>query len=255
MKYKLLYSACFAAIVITSCGENKQDQATNGTSNQEYALPSTLSQQQQTNSQQTSTNDKIDMQPVTSNELTINPTNANVKVNPPHGQPGHRCDIAVGAPLDGSVQPTTNTQPVTISTQPTTNNVQPTTKSSGKLNPAHGEPGHRCDIAVGAPLDGSQSTTNNIQTTTQPITLSNTKDNGSKTATTGNSKLNPPHGQPGHRCDIAVGAPLDGSTATKANVQTTDPKKSLQYYPTTSINPTPAKSLSVDAVKKDSTKN
>lgn len=24
-----------------------------------------------------------------------------------------------------------------------------------KINPAHGEPGHRCDIAVGAPLDGS----------------------------------------------------------------------------------------------------
>lgn len=24
-----------------------------------------------------------------------------------------------------------------------------------KINPAHGQPGHRCDIAVGAPLDGS----------------------------------------------------------------------------------------------------
>jgi hypothetical protein len=24
------------------------------------------------------------------------------KINPPHGEPGHRCDIAVGAPLDGS---------------------------------------------------------------------------------------------------------------------------------------------------------
>lgn len=24
---------------------------------------------------------------------------------------------------------------------------------AGNLNPAHGQPGHRCDIAVGAPLD------------------------------------------------------------------------------------------------------
>ena len=28
-----------------------------------------------------------------------------VKVNPPHGQPGHRCDLQVGAPLDGSPAP------------------------------------------------------------------------------------------------------------------------------------------------------
>ena len=27
-------------------------------------------------------------------------------------------------------------------------------------------------------------------------------------APTGDAKLNPPHGEPGHRCDIAVGAPL-----------------------------------------------
>src|SRR5690554_5999803 len=30
-----------------------------------------------------------------------------------------------------------------------------TSAASGALNPAHGQPGHRCDIAVGAPLDGS----------------------------------------------------------------------------------------------------
>lgn len=51
------------------------------------------------------------------------------------------------------------------------------------LNPAHGAPGHRCDIAVGQPLD-------------------------SKPVPQNNANINPPHGQPGHRCDIAVGAPL-----------------------------------------------
>lgn len=51
------------------------------------------------------------------------------------------------------------------------------------LNPPHGEPGHRCDIAVGQPLNSAP-----VQQT--------------------NANVNPPHGQPGHRCDLAVGAPL-----------------------------------------------
>src|SRR5690554_7515045 len=29
--------------------------------------------------------------------------------------------------------------------------------------------------------------------------------------------LNPPHGQPGHRCDIAVGAPLEDRKSTRLN--------------------------------------
>ena len=87
-------------------------------------------------------------------------------MNPPHGQPGHRCDIAVGAPLNSAPaavntasvfknattaetpapQPG-NTQPVNI-----TNSATPATTAPG-MNPPHGQPGHRCDIAVGAPLD------------------------------------------------------------------------------------------------------
>ena len=67
--------------------------------------------------------------------------------NPPHGQPGHRCDIAVGAPLDGS-------SPVKIA--PQSNPAQAQSNSvmgeTGKLNPPHGQPGHRCDIKVGDPL-------------------------------------------------------------------------------------------------------
>ena len=90
---------------------------------------------------------------------------AGVALNPQHGQPGHRCDIAVGAPLNApatTIQPTVSaTPPTTLSTSPTTNTKidapkvvlpQANTSTAG-LNPKHGEPGHRCDIAVGAPLN------------------------------------------------------------------------------------------------------
>lgn len=89
-------------------------------------------------------------------------------MNPPHGQPGHRCEIAVGAPLNSKpVQPTATSQPVT---QPVTlnaptqapvtaNNQQPPVKTAPGMNPPHGQPGHRCDIAVGAPLNSPKAAT------------------------------------------------------------------------------------------------
>ena len=89
---------------------------------------------------------------------------AGVALNPQHGQPGHRCDIAVGAPLNA---PATNIQPNVSAIPPaTTSSATPNTNidaqkvvlpkvntSTAGLNPKHGEPGHRCDIAVGAPLN------------------------------------------------------------------------------------------------------
>jgi hypothetical protein len=84
---------------------------------------------------------------------------AGVTLNPQHGQPGHRCDIAVGAPLNApatSIQPevSATTAPVTTTTTIDTKKVLPEVNSSSTaLNPKHGEPGHRCDIAVGAPLN------------------------------------------------------------------------------------------------------
>ena len=87
---------------------------------------------------------------------------AGVALNPQHGQPGHRCDIAVGAPLNA---PATNIQPNVSATPPPTTSATTNTNidaqkvlpkvntSTAALNPKHGEPGHRCDIAVGAPLN------------------------------------------------------------------------------------------------------
>lgn len=95
------------------------------------------------------------------------------------------------------------------------------------MNPKHGEPGHRCDIAVGAPLNSAAKSTPAATTTTQvanslpaPLaalgndTVANTNFTPSIAPGTTDSKptaagMNPKHGQPGHRCDIAVGAPLD----------------------------------------------
>lgn len=88
------------------------------------------------------------------------------------------------------------------------------------MNPPHGKPYHRCDIAVGAPIDSPAPVQNaapqvaqpqsapNAGFNTNPISpslappVSSTADIGPKPA------LNPPHGQPHHRCDLQVGAPL-----------------------------------------------
>lgn len=74
--------------------------------------------------------------------------------NPEHGQPFHDCAIPVGADLVAENLPA---QPKVVVETPV--NVQPEiqqqavpTPKDVKLNPAHGAPGHRCDIAVGAPL-------------------------------------------------------------------------------------------------------
>lgn len=79
------------------------------------------------------------------------------------------------------------------------------TKPTAALNPAHGQPGHTCEIPVGAPLDQAPATTT-VQAPTNtgvsPVRL-----NSSATA----PQKNPPHGQPGHDCAIPVGADLNQS--------------------------------------------
>lgn len=111
------------------------------------------------------------------------------------------------------------TSPISASEK---NTLADNTSPSGKpaLNPAHGEPYHRCDIAVGAPIDSPAPVQNaapqvvqpqsapNAAFNTNPISpsvapsVSSSADIGPKPA------INPPHGQPHHRCDLQVGAPL-----------------------------------------------
>ena len=93
-----------------------------------------------------------------SNTVSINqPQPTAPGMNPPHGQPNHRCDIPVGAPLNSKkAEPTTvkTTDIQTTTTAPIAapqNNAGSTSVAAG-MNPAHGQPNHRCDIPVGAPL-------------------------------------------------------------------------------------------------------
>lgn len=78
---------------------------------------------------------------------------SNQQLNPEHGMPGHRCDIPVGAPLSSApaapnmkadIQPMPAPNVAPVSTTPS--------EFSGKPNPEHGLPGHRCDMPVGATL-------------------------------------------------------------------------------------------------------
>lgn len=86
---------------------------------------------------------------------------------------------------------------------------QPISKVAPGMNPAHGQPGHRCDIQVGAPLSSPPGKPA-AQPVTTPVQQSVQGAPSILTAPAGNTAvgMNPAHGQPGHRCDIAVGAPL-----------------------------------------------
>lgn len=107
-------------------------------------------------------------------------------------------------------------------------------KAAKGMNPAHGQPGHRCDIPVGAPLNSPPGKANQAQAATptpgkgQVIKMNPTATAGSTTITPSQAPgnvpailqepgaatapgMNPPHGQAGHRCDVAVGAPLPKS--------------------------------------------
>ncbi len=81
------------------------------------------------------------------------------------------------------------------------------------MNPPHGQVGHRCDLPVGAPLNSkavpSKSSSKITSTPQMTVTPSTTTATATTPPTTPTPEgMNPPHGQEGHRCDIAVGAAL-----------------------------------------------
>jgi hypothetical protein len=99
-------------------------------------------------------------------------------MNPPHGQPNHRCDIAVGAPLNsppGKV-PVPATPAPTVVTTPQVNT--PAVATTTAVTPA-------------APTGATTAVPNLLATSVATA-----------------PGMNPPHGQEGHVCSVAVGAPL-----------------------------------------------
>lgn len=156
--------------------------------------------------------DQAGIQPVQNPSATATPPG----MNPPHGQPGHRCDIPVGQSLSSKpaqTTPATPNQAQSIQIDP--NSLQPgkfsvengkakNTKTAKGMNPPHGEPGHRCDIPVGQPLNSKpapQPVQQNIVQNT-PAPTPTPAPTGSKPA------LNPAHGEPWHNCSVKVGEPL-----------------------------------------------
>jgi hypothetical protein len=144
-------------------------------------------------------------------------TSVAMGVNPEHGQPNHRCDVAVGAPLNTPANGSASTQSVNLEQTPVTptqNSAAPTLTTKG-MNPPHGEKNHRCDIAVGAPLNSKPTTTTseNLEQASPKNTLQQPVPAllSTAAATETPSGMNPAHGKEGHRCDIAVGAPFPKS--------------------------------------------
>lgn len=150
------------------------------------------------------------------------------KLNPAHGQPGHRCDISVGAPLPAvpaqnvkaaTPDPALISSPAQAAPAVTTTAITPVAAVPAitpGINPAHGQPGHRCDVAVGAPIPKTAALAKTTTTNSPVISpvSQNTSLIQSQAATptaVATNGLNPAHGQPGHRCDIAVGKPLNSA--------------------------------------------
>ncbi len=89
------------------------------------------------------------------------PATETAQLNPAHGLAGHRCDLPVGAPLTSAATKASPPQTPQI-INPNQGPRQPVSATPGpaptatptgvKTNPAHGLPGHRCDVQVGAPL-------------------------------------------------------------------------------------------------------
>lgn len=137
-------------------------------------------------------------------------------MNPPHGQPGHRCDIPVGQPLNST--PAQNPQPgtqniavnanqgQTIQIDPGSlqqvNNNGKAGKTAPGMNPPHGAPGHRCDIPVGQPLNSKPAPT------PQPVQQNIAQNTPAPAPTGPKPELNPAHGEPWHDCAKKVGDPL-----------------------------------------------
>lgn len=112
--------------------------------------------------------------------------------------------IALGLILMVSCKDEEKTAEATTTQETTETTPQATGTENVNVNPAHGLPGHRCDLPVGAPLDASAGSTPNPTPTSELPSTS-----VSPIRVDQSPQLNPAHGEPGHDCTIPVGAPLN----------------------------------------------
>jgi hypothetical protein len=155
MKSYLTLIASVVLFTMFSCSSGQKE------STPAQVLPSNQPQEIELNAD-TSTTVVLD---TTSLSVPVKPATT-VMLNPPHGQPFHRCDIPVGSPLSDAppAKPApavnrTGTAPTLENAARLNNTTVPVaapTVSNGnapKLNPPHGQPFHRCEIPVGSPLN------------------------------------------------------------------------------------------------------
>jgi hypothetical protein len=155
MNMKTITAAVFlASILFVSCKKELQPQESTETPVVEAASPEPQNIEKQFEVQNQNTQTVQEPSPVQTQPVATAPG-----MNPPHGQPNHRCDIAVGAPLNSPKAATS--PPSTTVQQPTPQgqaSITPVDMASGTtatkpgMNPPHGQEGHRCEVAVGAPL-------------------------------------------------------------------------------------------------------
>jgi hypothetical protein len=153
----ITFTACF----LFAC--NRSDDTSNSSANQPGVQPSLpeaqpLAADSPSSAAPVTSGDEINPGGLPPVDRTQLPVTGIAQVNPPHGEPGHRCDIAVGAPLNAATNlkpspanPTTLTSPQIISAPAPAPSTSAGATAPG-LNPPHGEPGHDCAIPVGAPL-------------------------------------------------------------------------------------------------------
>ncbi|PKB17200.1 hypothetical protein [Flavobacterium sp. 5] len=217
----IYYTFLVAAITITSCKNNEEKVS--------KADPRTIipfTQQGATTLQaQTTQQPAPEKHNLFHENNVVGTPSVAAGVNPAHGQPSHRCDIPVGAPLNSPVNGANTTQQTNqVQMQPqvqtVTQSVAAKTVTPKGMNPPHGQPNHRCDIPVGAPLNSkptaTTATTSTVSSgqisekiTVPPAVPALLSPSSANTETP--EGMNPPHGQAGHRCDVAVGAPLPKS--------------------------------------------
>jgi hypothetical protein len=247
---KNIFFAAFILALLLACNNNESGQDLSIMPDKKTTLVSDTQTINKTTLKNTSANSLPQQMPNGTNvnlqqpaatmaqNIVANKTEA--AVNPPHGQPGHVCGTQpVGAtttPAASQNVQSATTAPTQIKTAPQQiNSIKPAVSantSDGKINPAHGQPGHRCDIPAGAPLNSTPQKTTapkavNTNTATAPTIVNpstmpalqptqaaqnNDAANGAPALiSNGNgTKLNPEHGKPGHDCKVAVGQPLPG---------------------------------------------
>lgn len=180
MKKSLVILSLFAFSILTSCNNStsETEESTSTTDSITSTTPDTVAFQEQVPGE-------ISASPAAATADGAAPADG---LNPAHGMPGHRCDIGVGEPLSSAPK----SAPQTITSTPSSDNSGIQGATTIQVPPpsstpaASSQPVPSSEKTLGTPMVGGPS---NVKTTTPP-------------------GMNPPHGEPGHDCSVAVGAPL-----------------------------------------------